>query len=85
MSISEMIKIQIKLFATLGRFLPDRLQGTPYDLEMPDGSNLNDVLNRMQIPLDETKVVFVNNRVQELDYILIDGDRVGIFPPVGGG
>ncbi|MGB9639391.1 MAG: MoaD/ThiS family protein, partial [Anaerolineales bacterium] len=38
-----------------------------------------------QIPPEETKITFVNNQIQNLDYPLKEGDVVGIFPPVAGG
>jgi len=39
----------------------------------------------LQIPTEETRIMFVNGIIQESDYRLKDGDEVGLFPPIGGG
>ena len=44
-----------------------------------------ELVRRLDIPLEEIKLVFVNGAAASLDTVLADGDRVGIFPPVGGG
>jgi molybdopterin converting factor small subunit len=33
----------------------------------------------------EIHLVFVNGRVASLDQMLQDGDRLALFPPIGGG
>ncbi|MGE5576127.1 MAG: MoaD/ThiS family protein [Syntrophothermus sp.] len=43
------------------------------------------MLARLGIPPGEAFVVMVNGRRQDLGWTLKDGDRIGIFPPVGGG
>lgn len=43
------------------------------------------MLSVLGISPGEVKVVFVNGRHSHLDAPLQDGDRVGIFPAVGGG
>jgi molybdopterin converting factor small subunit len=79
------MKIQVKLFATLSRFSPGGLPGTPFDVELKEGATLQDLVNQLGIPAEETKVTFVNAIVQTLDYVLKPGDDTGIFPPIGGG
>jgi len=79
------MKIIVKLFATLGRFSPGGLPGTPFDVELKDGATLQDLVSLLSIPAEETKVTFVNGIVQTLDYVLMPGDDTGIFPPIGGG
>jgi molybdopterin converting factor small subunit len=37
------------------------------------------------IPEDAVTISLVNGLRQPLDYMLKDGDRVGLFPPLGGG
>lgn len=81
-----MITINLKLFATLSRFMEGNdLPGTikPYSLQ--PNSTLADLVNQLGIPAEEVKLCYVNAVYQELDYILQDGDEVGIFPPIGGG
>jgi molybdopterin converting factor small subunit len=79
------MKVRVKLFATLGRFSGDSLPGTPFELDLPAGTILNELVVQLKIPTEEVKVCFVNGRVQEPGYVLADGDEIGIFPPIGGG
>jgi molybdopterin converting factor small subunit len=39
----------------------------------------------LEIPADQIKLVFVDGAKAKLTTILDGGERVGIFPPVGGG
>ena len=88
------MKVQVKLFATLaqsvsGPFLAHHPKGirpgTPLEVELPEGSTLADLVAHMSLPREELKLTFVNGRARELDYRLVPGDEVGLFPPVGGG
>jgi len=79
------MKIQLKLYGNLRHLSPGGKAGTPMQIELPDGANLQDLVDHLKIPPEETKVAFVNGIVQEWTYKLIPGDKVGIFPPVGGG
>lgn len=80
------MKVRVKLFASLGSFNPQGgLPGTPFELELPSGATLNDLMERLQLPTEQVKVCFVNSRIQPPDFVLGEGDDVGIFPPVGGG
>jgi sulfur-carrier protein len=79
------MKIQLKLYGDLRRLSPGGAAGAPMEIELPEGASLKDLVEHLRIPSEETKVAFVNNLVQDWDYRLHAGDRVGIFPPVGGG
>ena len=79
------MKIHVKLFATLSRFSPGGLPGTPFDVELKEGATLQDLVDQLGLPAEETKVTFVNGIVQPLGYVLQPGDDTGIFPPIGGG
>jgi molybdopterin converting factor small subunit len=39
----------------------------------------------LPIPRELARVVFVNGIRQEPDWVLREGDEVGIFPPIAGG
>ncbi|SCX97426.1 MoaD/ThiS family protein [Desulfoluna spongiiphila] len=77
------MKLELKLFATLRPYL----KGTCEDgaLEMPDESTVADVIDHLKLPEEQVRLVFVNGRHAGRDQVLRSGDRVGIFPPVGGG
>ena len=77
--------VQVKVFATLVRCVPGVKSGVPFDVELPEGAFLGDLVKRLNLPDNEVKIVFVNGRTQCLDFRLRPGDEVGIFPPVGGG
>jgi molybdopterin converting factor small subunit len=73
--------IQIKLFASLQKFMPASAEN--YAIET--GITVGALLQQLDIPQDLIKLVFVDNTQAELTSILKGGERVGIFPPVGGG
>jgi len=80
-----MTMVHVKLFATLRRHYPDLGIGEAMDVDLTDGATVNQLLDHLDLPEKEVKVVFINGVVRGRDYTLTDGDEVGIFPPVGGG
>jgi len=80
-----MITVQVRLFATLRRHVPDLGLGEAMPVELPDGATVGQLVERLGLPADQVKIVFVNGVAQEDGSRLSDGDEVGIFPPVGGG
>jgi len=46
---------------------------------------VRDIYDQMKIPDDKIKIIMVNGKSQSPDYILKGDERVGLFPPVGGG
>lgn len=73
--------IDLRLFATLQKFEPassDAFAITP-------GATVRDVLEQIGVPVEKAKLIFVNARKKDLDTVLEGGERVGVFPPVGGG
>ena len=76
------IHIQVKLYATLRKFVPD--SGLDR-FELDTGATVEHLLDKLGISVTEAKLVFVNGKKAPLAAVLNDGERVGIFPPVGGG
>ena len=73
--------IDIRLFATLQQFSPGNSDAFP----IAPGTTVRDVLTQIGVPVEKAKLIFVNARKKDLDAVLNGGERVGIFPPVGGG
>jgi len=80
-----MIEVEVRLYATLRKYSPETGVGEPVILQMPEGASLADLLVRLGVPKSEMKTAFVNNRQQDEDYPLCDGDRVAFFSPIAGG
>jgi len=79
------MRVRVKLFATLTRYLSNVAPGTPFDIEVADGATVADLVNRLKLPREEAKVFFVNGRPRPIDWPLEREDEVGIFPLVAGG
>ena len=77
--------VNVKLFATLVRFKDGSRAGRPFEVELPEHAVVKDLIDHLKIPVEETRVVFVNSIIEEHHTKLKHGDTVGIFPPVGGG
>jgi molybdopterin converting factor small subunit len=75
------IAIELKLFATLQKFAPQ----ASHIQELDTGTSVRALVQQLGIPEKKAKLIFINSRKVTLDSILKDGDRLGIFPPVGGG
>jgi molybdopterin synthase sulfur carrier subunit len=73
--------IDIKLFATLDKFMPASANRYPIE----PGTSLSVLLDQLGIPKDQAKIIFINGKKAGPDTVLNGGERVGIFPPVGGG
>jgi len=54
-------------------------------VDLPPGTTVNQLIDHLDLPSEQVKIVFVNNCVQNGEYVLNAADQVGIFPPVGGG
>ncbi len=74
-------QINIKLFATLQQFMPASAEN--YTIEA--GTTIQRLLDQLDIPQEKAKLIFINGAKADLSTALNGGERVGIFPPVGGG
>jgi sulfur-carrier protein len=77
--------LQIFLNATLRRFVPgyDPYQGI--SLEIAPGTPVSRIISRLGLPAAEITLIMVNGRRQSADFPLEGDERLGLFPPIGGG
>lgn len=73
--------IEIKCFATLKKHEPDNADDYP----LQAGDTVATVMERLGIPADQVTLMFINSARAYPESELSDGDRLGLFPPVGGG
>lgn len=79
------MELEVYLYASLTKYLPDRRAGKSVRISVVPGSTAKDVLKQLAVPQKEVKIAFINGVRKNLDARLADGDRIGFFPPVGGG
>lgn len=75
------MKIQVKCFATLASHLPENSDEFPIE----QGETVASVANRLGIKEEDVHLIFINSARAYFDSELADGDRLGLFPAVGGG
>lgn len=76
-----MLKIELKLFATLQPYAPPNAPCYPVE----SGTSIEKIVEALNIPKDQVKLIFSNGVRCDGSTIVQDGDRIGIFPPLGGG
>jgi sulfur carrier protein ThiS len=79
------MNIELRLYASLAAFMPEKTAGNPLAMEVREGTTIRDLLQQLKVPREKIKLVFLNGVHTNGDEILKEGDRVGIFPAVGGG
>ena len=76
--------IEVRLYATLRQYFPSSSTGV-VAVDVQEGITLSELISALEIDKNEVKMMMVNGTAAEGALKLTDGDRVGLFPPVGGG
>lgn len=79
------MKVSVKLIATYQEHLPSGTEGNTIEVDVPNGSTVEDVLTPYGIPLDDSSVIVVNGLTVPLDTPVSEGDRVAAFSAIAGG
>lgn len=84
------MKVTVKLFATLGDYLPDAARKTnSLELDVPVGTTVGELVGRFNLPERLVHLVLVNGYYisadERLSHALADGDHLAVWPPVAGG
>jgi hypothetical protein len=83
----DRIEVEIWLYGPLAKYGGDQNKGSYAELhlEFPAGSTVQDLLDRLELPLEEKGITFINGSLAALpgldsdrDVVLQDGDRVGM-------
>jgi molybdopterin converting factor small subunit len=79
------MRVKVKLFTTLANYVPGVKPGEPFEVGLHNRATPSDLINQLKLPQEQAKLIFVNGRMQPLDYQLQNNDEVGIFSQIGGG
>jgi hypothetical protein len=83
----DRIEVEVWLYGPVAKYGGEHNQGAYAELhlEFPAGSTMADLVDRLELPLEEKGITFINGSLAALpgldsdrDVVLQDGDRVGI-------
>ncbi len=72
----------MRVFATLRRYVDD---AESVDVDLGQGETVADVLERLGIPAEQTRIIFVDARKSGPTQELSGGETLSVFPAIGGG
>ena len=75
-------RVTVRVFATLRRYVDD---AESVDVGLGQHETIADVLDRLGIPIDQTRIIFVDGRRSEPGQELSGGESLSVFPAIGGG
>ena len=79
------MQVAVQLHATLTAFLPSGSRDGVARIDLPEQTTIAELIDRLAIPADLSRVVLVNGHDVEDDVSLHAGDVVDVFPPLAGG
>ena len=79
------MKVEVVVFATLRRYLPDLKLGGSRSMEVEPGTTLSALRDQLGLPAEEVRVIMRNHLQAELSDEVHDGDRIAFLPAVAGG
>ncbi|MEW6274583.1 MAG: MoaD/ThiS family protein [Bacillota bacterium] len=79
------LEVEVRLFSGLEKFFPAAGLGKACLVQVPEGATGSDLIRQLNIPADQVFTMFVNGRHAAPEQVLQPGDRVALFPPIGGG
>jgi len=86
---AETVRIEVKLYAGLGKYLPDSAVSNVAKIDVQEGTTPMDIINQWQVPVEYCHLVLINGNYVEpsarTTRTLQDGDALAIWPPVAGG
>ncbi len=80
------MNIEVRLHGTLIAARPGLRAGDPFTVTIRDGASIASLAAELSLAPADIHLAIVNGRVvYDRNVPLAAGDRVGLFPPVGGG
>ncbi len=79
------MEVEVRVFSGLESFIPGATFGQVIPVSIPEGFTGRDLFKKLNIPEEQVFTLLVYGVHQDFAAVLQDGDRVSLFPAVGGG
>lgn len=77
--------VEVRLYATLREHSPPGAVNGVFSVTVAAGASLADLLTILGIAANKVHLRMVNGVGVTEQHLLQDADRIGLFPPIGGG
>ena len=77
--------VEVRLYATLREYSPPDAVNGVFSARLPAGARLADLMTMLGITANKVHLRMVNGVGVTEQHLLQDADRIGLFPPIGGG
>ncbi len=74
--------VEVRLYASLRKYYPEPRTGEALTITLDDKAKLENLLDKLKVPR-EVGILMVNGKLEKESYLLQDGERIGIFSPIG--
>lgn len=79
------MSIKVFLSSSLRKYVEHYDPLTGIDRTIANPVRVEDLCNDLKIPAEAVKIAMINGKRVGMDHHVEKGDRVALFPPVGGG
>ena len=79
------MRVTVRLLTAMKKYHPAPNSGDSWELTLSDGSTVQNLLDKLNIPAKVPKTVLVNRIHAQFKDSLRDGDVISILQPVAGG
>jgi sulfur carrier protein ThiS len=83
------MQITLKLFASLGEYLPVGSRDNMLDIEVGSDETVGEIIERLNLPQRLVHLVLVNGvylaPAERRERCLAAGDQLAVWPPIAGG
>jgi molybdopterin synthase sulfur carrier subunit len=83
------MNITLKLYASLGDYLPPEAFENSIEMNVPEGASVSDVLASHRVPLETCHLILINGFYHSPASApatkLAEGDALAVWPPIAGG
>lgn len=77
------MKVKVKCFSPLVKADICDYHGAK-EHDVPEGTTVKGLVDKLSLPADEIKIMFVNSKEVEANTVLEDGDQIAFSPVTGG-
>ncbi len=83
------MEVTVKLFASLGTYLPPGAKRNEAVMEIADDTSVDQLMTQLNLPRELTHLVLINGiyieREERDRMTFAPGDEFAVFPPIAGG